>query len=383
MASRTSFDPAQAQHELAHADATPARTAAGAPARAAGTSPALAQIQAVRSSGWTAVEEIAAIARTARSEWPAIATWLQDHRGNGFVQEVLAELAGTPSKTAKLPIVLLHGFNTGPGDGMSFADAVKDGMRGDGALVFEVTAPPFQTPAERAKAIAPQLEQILRKTGASKLNLIAHSLGGLDARFLISSLGWADRIASLSTLGTPHHGTPTADLVAGAMPAAAKPALDSVGRWVGKHVNQNPMAENADVLGTVGSMTSGEAKRFNAANPDRPGVYYQSWAGLSTFDGGLDDAELAQVGPIHDRPADPRRADRLHPALYLGALTSGGLNDGAVPVDSARWGNYRGAVMGDHFDLIGQDEEGANPRTGFDPAAFYRQMARDLGRRGF
>src|SRR5436190_277798 len=44
-----------------------------------------------------------------------------------------------------------------------------------------------------------------------KVIIIAHSMGGLDARYMISRLGMADRVAALVTLSTPHHGSPYAD----------------------------------------------------------------------------------------------------------------------------------------------------------------------------
>ena len=44
-----------------------------------------------------------------------------------------------------------------------------------------------------------------------KVHIIAHSMGGLDARYMIANLGIADKIASLTTIGTPHHGTSLAD----------------------------------------------------------------------------------------------------------------------------------------------------------------------------
>ena len=52
---------------------------------------------------------------------------------------------------------------------------------------------------------------VLEETGARKLNLIAQSMGGLDARFAISRLGMADRIATLVTVSTPHRGSAIAD----------------------------------------------------------------------------------------------------------------------------------------------------------------------------
>ena len=42
------------------------------------------------------------------------------------------------------------------------------------------------------------------------MHLIAHSMGGLDARHMIVREGMAERVASLTTVGTPHNGTPVA-----------------------------------------------------------------------------------------------------------------------------------------------------------------------------
>ena len=51
-----------------------------------------------------------------------------------------------------------------------------------------------------------RLREILRKTGAEKVNIIAHSKGGLDSRWAISKLGLAPHVASLTTINTPHRG---------------------------------------------------------------------------------------------------------------------------------------------------------------------------------
>lgn len=64
---------------------------------------------------------------------------------------------------------------------------------------------------DRSADLKAQVEDILRATGAAKVHIIAHSMGGLDARAMIARLGMADKVASLTTIGTPHHGTSFAD----------------------------------------------------------------------------------------------------------------------------------------------------------------------------
>ncbi|HLA36910.1 MAG TPA: hypothetical protein VJZ02_00410, partial [Candidatus Brocadiales bacterium] len=58
----------------------------------------------------------------------------------------------------------------------------------------------------RAMVLKHQIEGYLKKTRASKVNIIAHSMGGLDARYMIAKLDMEDRVASLSTVVTPHRG---------------------------------------------------------------------------------------------------------------------------------------------------------------------------------
>lgn len=64
---------------------------------------------------------------------------------------------------------------------------------------------------ERASDLKTQIENILASTGAEKVHIIAHSMGGLDSRYMIARLGMHARVASLTTVGTPHLGTSLAD----------------------------------------------------------------------------------------------------------------------------------------------------------------------------
>jgi len=65
----------------------------------------------------------------------------------------------------------------------------------------------------RAADLRRETLKILEKTGADKVHIIAHSMGGLDARHMIVNYDIADKIASLTTIGTPHCGTSVADVV--------------------------------------------------------------------------------------------------------------------------------------------------------------------------
>lgn len=67
----------------------------------------------------------------------------------------------------------------------------------------------------RAAGLKSDVEGVLAETGAERVHIIAHSMGGLDARMMIVDSGMADRVASLTTIGTPHLGTVLANRVLG------------------------------------------------------------------------------------------------------------------------------------------------------------------------
>jgi triacylglycerol lipase len=107
----------------------------------------------------------------------------------------------------RLDIPLLGSFETLP-----YFNGIAEHLASNG---FEHILAPnidFSAPsAERAATLKTAVEDHLLRTGAEKVHLIAHSMGGLDSRRMIVDLGMADRVASLTTIGTPHNGTILAD----------------------------------------------------------------------------------------------------------------------------------------------------------------------------
>ena len=62
-------------------------------------------------------------------------------------------------------------------------------------------------------------------------------------------------------------------------------------------------------------------------------------------------------------------------------LLAAGDNDGLVPVESAKWGDYQGTVPADHMDEVGQIADLFNPA--FDHKAFYLGEIRRMAALGF
>ena len=126
------------------------------------------------------------------------------------------------------PIVLAHGIarfdilllriqerlhlpETDLGDLFHYFKGIKSHLQAHGFKVFDPNQA-FAGPVDlRASQLRDRVNDALAATGAEKVHIIAHSMGGLDARRMIVDKGMAERVASLTTIGTPHLGTVLAD----------------------------------------------------------------------------------------------------------------------------------------------------------------------------
>ncbi len=289
----------------------------------------------------------------------------------------------------RFPILLAHGFDASQEDALTNRWAfyqVKETLEADGHGVCAATVPPYDSVANRAEHLKEAVDQCLAAAGVEKLNIIAHSMGGLDSRYLISNMGYGDRVASLTMISTAHQGTNVADFILNLTPGVVDPVVNKLAELWGRTFTD--LSDDADVRAALVALSEAEAPAFNAANPDDDRVYYQSWAGISTVFGIESRSKWADVcdGKLH---ISDGTADRMHFTIKpLGPIAAHGLQrlvtDGMVPVTSAKWGDFQGCIPADHMDEVGQyHNEGANEDTGFDHLLWYRTMAYDLAAQGF
>ncbi len=100
------------------------------------------------------------------------------------------------------------GIDVGP----RYFDGIADGLRAQGFEVHEPDVSFAGSLSERANNLKDRLEKVLA-AGAPSVHIIAHSMGGLDARMVLADHPeLATRVSCLTTIGTPHHGTTSADL---------------------------------------------------------------------------------------------------------------------------------------------------------------------------
>jgi triacylglycerol lipase len=311
-------------------------------------------------------------------------------------------------RAARYPIVLHHGFNASRTNSWSYYK-VKEALEADGHDVTTTDVEPFNGVPVRARTLAESIDRVrtefCRKQGARagadleacestmKVNIIAHSMGGLDARYLAATLGYAPKIASITTISTPHGGSNIADVGLGLTPDGGRmrAVLDQLVACFGKTFTEDDLARNSNIRAALESLSEANAPSFNQANPDQQGVYYQSYAGVSRAIGGPRTAgEQADVLAACDGTyfGAVRRADFMAAQLAIGSFAVGRFTnvpqDGMVTVANAKWGNFRGCFPADHLDEVGQvRDDRPDVYTKFDHIAFYRVVAGDLAERGF
>lgn len=248
---------------------------------------------------------------------------------------------GAPMRGAPLPVILVHGLfgfdRVGvPGARFDYFRGIAKYLEGLGCHAHAVRLPPVgSVPARAAKLV-----EAIEKLGHDRVDVIAHSLGGLDARYALSRLGLDKRVRSLVTIGTPHRGSPIADLVLKGPIGWAHRVMRAIGL----------------PLEAVEWLSTEALERFNREVVDAPGVRY------ACVVGGLHRAD--SVVPIALVPAH----------AYLRKVA--GVNDGVVPVSSQYWGETLAEIEADHFAQIGWRTA---VRHTFDAAGLYAFVVARLG----
>ncbi len=296
--------------------------------------------------------------------------------------------AGTNTKH---PIILVHGFAASP-QFNGFTEDVAWALCADGHSVFLPTLPAFASSDTRSRHLASVVDSILAgatdfcgRTPAedqrpTKVNIIAHSMGGVDSRYLVQR-GYADRVASVISISSPHRGSGMADLMlrVGAwkdrsLGSVGGTALMKLGEFIGHVLPSDPSGLGPDLEGAFRTMLTVQA--FDLSVP--AGVRAESWAGLSNIAGILNPQDAAACE--HKMSTFSRWYKRhvmaivLKPIAIVVAEELRAIpNDGLVQVERAKWGTFRGCIPADHADQVG-----AFGVLQFDHIRFVRNRAFEL-----
>ncbi|MEG0487515.1 MAG: triacylglycerol lipase [Acinetobacter sp.] len=112
--------------------------------------------------------------------------------------------AGTYDQT-RYPVILLHGFlGSEHLLGSDYFYSIPDALRQEGAVVYAPTRSAVNSTEVRGEQTIAFLENLRQQHGYTKFNLIGHSHGGIDARYVMAK--HPDWVASVTTIGTPNDG---------------------------------------------------------------------------------------------------------------------------------------------------------------------------------
>ena len=261
----------------------------------------------------------------------------------------------------KYPILLVHGVFFRDSEQFNYWGRIPGELEVNGARVFYGNHGSASAVADSAAELAARINEILAQTGAQKVNIIAHSKGGLDCRYAISKLGMADRVASLTTINTPHRGCLFADYLLTRISSDVQQTVANTYNATLHRLGDT----RADFLAAVNNLTDSFCQPLDDAMGAPAQVYCQS------------------VGSVM-----PKATDGTFPLNYTYHLVRyfDGENDGLVSESSFRWGqNYillrpryrRGISHGDMVDLTRENI------PGFDVREFYVGLVSDLKMRGF
>lgn len=219
----------------------------------------------------------------------------------------------------RYPVLLVHGMGFRDSRIINYWGRIPDVLKQHGADIYYGKQDSNGSIESNARQLSVSLDDALKASGAKKVNIIAHSKGGLEARYLISSMGYGSKVASLTTVSTPHNGSLTVDRLIKHTRPAVKLGCKAVDMW-----NLITGDRSPDTYSAVCSFETENAMRFNAENPDDENVYYQSYA-----------CAMKKAS-----------SDMLMSWTWLVVNCFEGENDGLLAPRSAKWTNFKGTYYG-------------------------------------
>ncbi len=266
----------------------------------------------------------------------------------------------------RYPILLVHGCFGRDHQLLSYWGRIPKELQQNGATVYFGNHQSAAAVDDSAKELTFRIEQLVKKTGCEKVNIIAHSKGGLDSRRAIAFCGAAPYIASLTTVNTPHKGCAYADYLLKAIPEKAQRKVASTYDRAMQHLGEH----DPDFLAAIRDLSEEGCRRLaeeaEAAGEAKlcEGIFTQSFGSkLNKAKGG----------------GFPMNVTYLLAKFFVGA------NDGLVSETSFPWGEQYRLLTTDgeegisHLDMVDLPRRNL---AGFDTREFYVELVSDLKKRG-
>ena len=261
----------------------------------------------------------------------------------------------------KYPILLVHGVFFRDSKILNYWGRVPKALERCGAVIRYGNQQSALSVKDSAAELAARIEQVVNELGCEKINIIAHSKGGLDSRCAISKLGCDRYTASLTTINTPHRGCIFVENLYDKFSEKNRQRMAKAYNAAARKVGD----KEPDFLSAVADLRESACTAFNEETPDVPGVYYQSVGSAAKY------AESGRF-PLNISVPLVRKTD--------------GENDGLVAVTSMQWGcdfrvlrvnGMRGITHADMIDLNRENIKEFNVRR------FYIDLVSELREKGF
>lgn len=260
----------------------------------------------------------------------------------------------------KYPILLVHGVFFRDTKFFNYWGRIPNELETNGAKIFYGNHSSAASIADSAAELKCRITEILSETGAEKLNIIAHSKGGLDCRYAISKLGIEKYVASLTTINTPHRGCLFADYLLEKVPENIKNRIANTYNFTLKKLGE----KSPDFLAAVNDLTYSHCNRLDSEMTTPQAIYCQSIGSVLT------ESTNGQF-PLNFS---------YHLVKYFS-----GENDGLVSEDSFNWGEKYTLLKTEekrgisHADVIDLNRENIK---GFDVREFYVNLVAELKNKG-
>ncbi len=261
----------------------------------------------------------------------------------------------------KYPVLLVHGFAFRDSPVVNYWGRIPRELERNGAMVYYGEHQSAASVEHSAQELKARIRNILADSGCEKLNVIAHSKGGLDMRLVLADPEFVPLIASLTTINTPHRGCAFADALLEKVKPRTQSRIERFYNFTARHLGD----KSPDFMGAVHDLTAARCLEFDKAHPAPEGVLCRS---------------------IGSRLNHWRKAGFPQNLTYLLARHYDGPNDGLVCESSFRWGSTyryltrtgpRGISHVDMVDLYRRNLED------FDVREFYVNLLSELRQLGY
>ncbi len=260
----------------------------------------------------------------------------------------------------KYPVLLVHGVFFRDSKYLNYWGRVPKELEENGATCYFGNHQSAASVADCGEEIAARIREITAKTGCEKVNIIAHSKGGLDSRYALANLGVADMVASVTTVNTPHRGCAFAEwLLEKASPELKErvaAAYNGAATLIGD--------KSPDFIAAVSDLRADVCVEFDKSTGIPDGIFTQSF-------GSVMKKALAGRFPMNISHSFVKNFD--------------GKNDGLVGEESFAWGSKytllesKGRRGISHADMIDLYRENVR---GFDVREFYVGVVSELREMG-